>query len=101
MKLFTSAFFFFIFFIFQVATTQCKPVKLLGLLKCHGAKTEVFFTKNITHYVINKTKKIITIDTHLMIAVTMNMITKYKELNHSKIKDTVNAAEWISMTLKI
>ena len=36
-----------------------------------------------------------------MIAVTMNMITKYKKLNHCKIKDTVNAAEFISMTLKI
>ena len=39
--------FFFLFFIFQVTATQCK---LLGLLQCHGAKTEVFFPK-ISHIV--------------------------------------------------
>ena len=33
-----------------------KENKLLDLLECHGAKIQVFFSKNITHCVINKTE---------------------------------------------
>ena len=33
-----------------------KENKLLDLLEYHGAKIQVFFSKNITHCVINKTE---------------------------------------------
>ena len=33
-----------------------KENKLLDLLECHGAKIQVFFPKNITHCVINRTE---------------------------------------------
>ena len=35
-------YFFFLFLIFQVTATQWKPVKVLGLLQCHGTKTDIF-----------------------------------------------------------